>query len=93
MLVCMVQASKIFWQQTIEGQTVEFDNTPFVVSEIRKLDYQFGKHYFKPKQSVGSSHVHLQGTRKIGCKAHVVVHTITVFSDYHLSQDVWDLEN
>ena len=37
--------SKIFWQQTIEGQIVEFDNTLFVVSEIRKLDCQFGKHY------------------------------------------------
>ena len=29
----MAQVSKIFWQQTIEGQTVEFNNTPFVVSE------------------------------------------------------------
>ena len=83
----MVQVSKIFWQQTIEGQIVEFDNTPFVVSEIRELDCQFGNHYFKPKQSVASGRIHLQGTRKIGCKAHVVVRTITVFSDYHLSPD------
>ena len=47
-IICMVQMSKIFWQQTIEGQIVEFDNTPFVVSEICKLDCQFGKHCFKP---------------------------------------------
>ena len=49
----MIQVPKIFWQQTIEGQTVEFNNTPFVVSEVRKLDCQFGKHYFKQKESVG----------------------------------------
>ena len=83
----MIQVPKIFWQQTIEGQTVEFNNTPFVVSEVRKLDCQFGKHYFKQKESVGSGRVHFQGTRKIGCKAHIVVRSITVFSDYRLSQD------
>ena len=79
--------NKIFWQQTIEGQTVEFHNTPFVVSEIRKLDCQFGKHYFKQKQAGNSGHVHLQGTRKMGCKAHIVVHSITVYCNFQLSKD------
>lgn len=36
---------------------------------------------------MGSGRVHFQGTRKIGCKAHIVVRSIAVFSDYHLSQD------
>ena len=71
----------------MDGQTVEFDNTPFVVSEVRWLDCQFGKHYFKQKQEGVFSRVHLQGTRKIGCKAHIVVRSITVYSDFQLSQD------
>ena len=84
----MIQVPKIFWQQTIiKGQTVEFNNTPFVVSDVRKLDCHFGKHYFKQKESVGSGRVYFQGTRKIGYKAHFVVRSITVFSDYRLSHD------
>ena len=71
----------------MDGQTVEFDNTPFVVSEVRRLDCQFGKHYFKQKQEGVSSRVHLQGTRKIGCKAHIVVRSIMVYSDFQLSRD------
>ena len=68
----------------MDGQTVDFDNTLFVVSEIWGLDCQFSKHY-KQKQEGVSSRVHLQGTRKIGCKAHVV-RSITVYSDFQLSQ-------
>ena len=79
---------EVFWQQTIDGQTIEFDNTPFVASEIRQLDCQFGKHYFKQKQGGVSSYVHLQGTRKIGCKAHIVVHSIMVYSDFQLNKEV-----
>ena len=51
------------------------------------MDCQFGNHYFKQKQSGSSGHVHFQGTRKISCKVHVVVRTITVFSGYQLSTD------
>ena len=78
--------NKIFWQQTIDGETVEFDNSPFVFSEIRKLDCQYGSHYYKQKQNSGR-HLHLQGTRKIGCKAHIVIRKITVYSDFQLSED------
>ena len=75
----------------MDGQTVEFNNTPFIMSEIRRLDCQFGKHYFKQKQEGNSSRVHLQGTRKIGCKAHIVVRTIAVYSEFQLSQEEMSL--
>ena len=33
--------SKNFWEHLIKGQKVEFDNTPFFMSNIYKLDQQF----------------------------------------------------
>ena len=62
----------------MEGRVVEFDNTPFHVSAIRKMECQFGSHYYK-SQCQGRSHgIHLQGTRKVGCTAHITVRTITL---------------
>ena len=86
MLSLILKVHKIFWQQTIHGQTVEFDNTPFVVSEIRKLDCQFGRHYYKEKQSK-PRRICLQGTRKIGCKAQIEVRSIVVYSDFQINKE------
>ena len=52
------------------------------MQDIRRLDCQFGSHYYKEKQSGQSSRVCLQGTRKIGCKAHIVVRSLVLFTDY-----------
>ena len=60
---------------------VEFNYTPFTVSEIRRLDCQFGKRYYKEKPAK-SNHTRLQGTRKIGCPAHITVKTLTLFPEY-----------
>lgn len=77
--------TKVFWNQTIEGRTVDFNNTPFMVSAIRKLDCQFGNHYYK-EHAGKSDHARFQGTRKIGCKAHITVRTITIYPDFQLSE-------
>ena len=69
----------------MEGHVVEFGNTTFTVSAIRKLDCQFGKRYYKEHQCI-SARTQLQGTRKIGCQAHVVVRTITLYPDFQLSE-------
>lgn len=69
----------------MNGQNVEFDRTPFSVSSIRKLDCQFGQHFYKDYQGK-SDHTRLQGSRKIGCKAHIVVRTITLYPDFKLSK-------
>ena len=71
----------MFWQHTIENELVEFNSTPFAVSEVRQLDCQFGKQYFKEKP-VKSNRTRLQGTRKIGCPAHIMVKTLTLFPEY-----------
>ena len=79
----LIQAtkSKIFWQHTIENEHTEFNYTPFTVSETRRLDCQFGKQYFKEKPAK-SNRTRLQGTRKIGCAAHITVKTLTLFPEY-----------
>ena len=71
----------MFWQHTIENELVEFNSIPFAVSEVRRLDCQFGKQYFKEKP-VKSNRTCLQGTRKIGCPAHITVKTLTLFPKY-----------
>lgn len=78
--------AKFFWKHTIEGEVVEFDNTPFIVSQIRKLDCQFGSHYYKEKRNDRSKRTCLQGTRKIGCKAHITVHVITLYPDFCITK-------
>ena len=57
-----------------------------MVTEIRKLDCQFGRHYYKEKQSK-STRTCLQGTRKIGCKAHVEIRSIVVYVDFHINKE------
>ena len=69
----------------MEGRELQFNNTPFTTTEIRKLDCQFGNHYYKEHQGA-SSHTRPQGTRKIGCRAHITVRTTTLFPEFQLSE-------
>ena len=51
----------------------------------QKQHCQFGKHYFKPKDTKTSARTRLQGTRKIGCLAHIHIHSITLYPSFALS--------
>lgn len=53
---------------------------------MKKFHCQFGKHYYKEKKPT-SDRVKLQGTRKIGCPAHLHVHTIQLFPEFSISVD------
>ena len=50
---------------------------------MRKLHCQFGQHYYKEKNAT-SDRIKLQGTRKIGCPAHLNIHTVEVFQDFEI---------
>lgn len=50
----------------------------------KTLDCQFGQHYYKEKD-LKSSRLHLQGTRKLGCPAHINIFEYEVFTDYKVS--------
>lgn len=64
---------------------MELNNTPFSISETRVLDCQFGSHYYKEKPQK-SSRVLVQGTRKKGCPAHIVIKKCIVYPDYKIDQ-------
>ena len=72
----------VIWSHKLGALEVELENMPFMVSEHRKLDCQFGAHYYKEKKSKGSLKVHLQGSRKKGCAAHMSIKHITLFPEY-----------
>ena len=71
----------MFWNHSIEGQKVAFNGVPFIVSSIRKQHCRFGRQYFKQRSAI-SGRTHVQGTRKIGCPAHVHIHELTLFPSF-----------
>ena len=48
---------------------------------ICKQHCQFGSHYFKDRTPL-SGRTRLQGTRKIGCPAHIHIHELTLFPSF-----------
>ena len=47
---------------------------------------QFGHHYYTEKENK-STRVCVQGTRKIGCKAHIVTREYTLYPDFSVNED------
>ena len=83
-----VSLPKMFWSHQLGAANVDFNNTPFMVTEHVHLDCQFGAHYYKERISKGSLKVHLQGSRKKGCAAHMSIKYITLFPEYSVPSHV-----
>ena len=66
-------------------EPLEFGGVPFSVGERRILDCQHGVQYYKPKKGLGKRN-RLQGTRKIGCKAHIVLREYILYPDYSIAK-------
>ena len=64
---------------------VTFDNQPFRPSRIKKLDCQYGPHYFKPKDRTTDRPV-IQTTRKKNCPVTITIREFEVFPNYGYSQ-------
>ena len=81
--------SRIFWKKKEGGKDVSFDNTPFTISEEKKMDCQYGKHYFKERETkqCKKKRLCLRGSRKIGCHAHIEIKGYTLFPEYALQSD------
>ena len=69
---------RLFWNKKEGGRLVHFGDVPFTVQEDRILDCQYGNHDFKSKEPQGKR-LCLQGSRKIGCHAHVQYKTYTLY--------------
>lgn len=63
---------------------VSFENTLFEVVRKETRECQFGPHYFKKRKRT-SSRIYLQGTRKLGCHAHIDVCEYRLYPEYALS--------
>ncbi len=74
---------KLYLRKTEASRHITFDNTTFSVTEEKKLDCQYGQHYFHKRESK-SNRLRLQGTRKIGCQATIRIKTFTLYTDYAL---------
>ena len=79
--------ARITWTHSSNGQVTEFGNTPFCLLEKRTLDCQFGKQYYKDKPR-RSSRAMVQGTRKLGCPAHIEIKVYEVFPEYSIAESV-----
>ena len=63
---------------------VSFENKPFEVVRKETRECQFGPHYFKKRERT-SSQIYLQGTRKLGCHAHIDICEYRLYPEYALS--------
>ena len=55
------------------------------MGERRILDCQYGVQYHKPRKGLGKRNC-LQGTRKIGCQAHIIVREYVLYPDYKVAK-------
>ena len=74
---------KLYWRKIEGGKEICFDNTPFLVDHEVTMDCQYGPHYWKDKETK-MKRLQLQGSRKLGCHAHIKIHYYTVYSDYQV---------
>ena len=73
----------IFWKYSVGGTAVEFNGVPFSIGEKWTMDCQYGHQYYK--QRVASNKwVHLQGTRKVGCTAHITQLEYILYPEFSL---------
>ena len=75
---------RIYWQKKEGCRTIQFGNVPFSVAETKMLDCQFGPKYYKQKPKQGKR-LWLQGTRKMGCNAHVEVKSFILYPEFAIT--------
>ena len=75
----------MFLTKTVGGNKISFDRVPFTVGKETVYDCQYGCHYYK-KKSLGKR-LCLQGTRKIGCHAHIKVKEFNLYPEYKITSD------
>ena len=76
---------RLYWHKSEGKKEINFNDIPFSVNEMKVLDCQFGGKYYKEKSKQGKK-VWLQGTRKMGCMAHIEVKGFTLYPEYGINQ-------
>jgi len=77
---------KIFWRKAEGNADIHFNNVPFSLFEHKNLDCQFGEHYYKERPPIKCQKklLHLQGSTKICCAAHITIKGYILYPDYKL---------
>lgn len=83
-IVQKIKATRLYWQKCEGGKMISFNDIPFSVCETILFDCQFGQKYYKQKPKQGKK-VWLQGTRKVGCMAHIEVKSFKLYPEYAIS--------
>ena len=86
-----LQEPRLFWRKKEDSLDISFNGIPFSVEEERILDCQYGCHYFKKRDPVVDKpkRLRLQGTRKVGCLAKIIVKKYAIYPEYKLSEDLF----
>ena len=79
---------KLYWKHTVGSHVIQFENTPFSLGEKRTLHCQYGVQYYKSKPHT-SGRVHLQGTRKKGCLAHIEIIEFNLYPQYSVKSMIY----
>ena len=75
----------LYWKYTVGDTVVQFEGVPFSVGEKRIMDCQHGKQYYKLRQTT-NKRVCLQGTRKMGCKAHIIQRQYILYPEFAIAK-------
>ena len=62
---------------------MQFDGIPFQLVGVRKMDCQYGEHYFQPRKRT-STRICTKSTRKSGCKAQIIIKEYCLFPEYQI---------
>lgn len=79
-----MKESRLYWRRKEGGKDIEFSEVPFTGDS--EILYKFGKQYFKQRESK-NLRLRLQGTRKLGCLAHISVKQYTLYPSYRITED------
>ena len=73
----------MYWKKNEGRKEIQFGDVPlnFAVTDAKVYDRQFGDKYYKKKPVKGK----LQGSRKVGCGAHVEVKSFVLYPEYAVS--------
>ena len=74
----------MYWKKSEGRKEIEFGDVPFAVTDAKVYDCQFGNKYYK-KKPVKGKRLWLQGSRKVGCGAHVEVKSFILYPEYAIS--------
>ena len=74
--------AKIYWKQTVGDTVIEFDGVPFCLIKTQTYDCQH-------QRERTTKRLCIQGTKKMGCPAHIIVKEYHLYPEYKITETEW----